>query len=247
MVRVGGGWAALDEFLVKNDPCRARGRTNVELREQFTLAAGISQNMTPFKARASVSGASPDSSSTGRLSMSGPITKIKEKSERSLPMARKPSFEMSGNSEGAMGYSPRRPSALAGNRTGSKPPSRTGSNVSLNSDDYSGMGSGVRRSSSMKSGMAGPLGRVSGPPAPIGFGSSTPRRTSSPYTNGRTPSNSSADRVPMGNRNRTASMPRSESGLSGSDLIRRSSKTTTSTSFAPDGSRITKSSTTTKK
>ena len=22
MVRVGGGWCALDEFLVKNDPCR---------------------------------------------------------------------------------------------------------------------------------------------------------------------------------------------------------------------------------
>ncbi|KAK8374560.1 hypothetical protein O3P69_016548, partial [Scylla paramamosain] len=35
MVRVGGGWVALDEFLVKNDPCRAKGRTNVELREQF--------------------------------------------------------------------------------------------------------------------------------------------------------------------------------------------------------------------
>ena len=29
MVRVGGGWAALDEFLVKNDPVRAEswGRT----------------------------------------------------------------------------------------------------------------------------------------------------------------------------------------------------------------------------
>lgn len=24
MVRVGGGWVALDEFLVKNDPCRGR-------------------------------------------------------------------------------------------------------------------------------------------------------------------------------------------------------------------------------
>jgi hypothetical protein len=23
-VRVGGGWCALDEFLVKNDPCRGR-------------------------------------------------------------------------------------------------------------------------------------------------------------------------------------------------------------------------------
>lgn len=24
MVRVGGGWMALDEFLVKNDPCRGK-------------------------------------------------------------------------------------------------------------------------------------------------------------------------------------------------------------------------------
>merc|ERR1719266_2259479 len=47
MVRVGGGWCALDEFLVKNNPCRAKGRTNVELREQFTLASGVSQSMTP--------------------------------------------------------------------------------------------------------------------------------------------------------------------------------------------------------
>jgi len=37
MVRVGGGWMALDEFLVKNDPCRAKGRTNLELRDQFIL------------------------------------------------------------------------------------------------------------------------------------------------------------------------------------------------------------------
>ena len=27
MVRVGGGWVALDEFLVKNDPCRGEPRS----------------------------------------------------------------------------------------------------------------------------------------------------------------------------------------------------------------------------
>lgn len=27
MVRVGGGWIALDEFLVKNDPCRGKRET----------------------------------------------------------------------------------------------------------------------------------------------------------------------------------------------------------------------------
>ncbi|XP_053386476.1 dystonin-like isoform X4 [Mercenaria mercenaria] len=33
MVRVGGGWITLDEFLETNDPCRARGRTNFDLRK----------------------------------------------------------------------------------------------------------------------------------------------------------------------------------------------------------------------
>jgi len=58
----------------------AKGRTNVELREQFTLAAGVSQSMTPFKTKPSLSGQSPDASVSGssgqRLSMSGPITKV---------------------------------------------------------------------------------------------------------------------------------------------------------------------------
>uniref|UniRef100_A0A182NPJ5 Uncharacterized protein n=1 Tax=Anopheles dirus TaxID=7168 RepID=A0A182NPJ5_9DIPT len=58
MVRVGGGWVALDEFLVKNDPCRAKGRTNIELREQFILADGVSQSMAAFKPRMSGSAGS---------------------------------------------------------------------------------------------------------------------------------------------------------------------------------------------
>ncbi|XP_063112959.1 dystonin isoform X6 [Cavia porcellus] len=67
MVRVGGGWMALDEFLVKNDPCRAKGRTNMELREKFILADGASQGMTPFRprgrrSRPSSRGASPNRS-----------------------------------------------------------------------------------------------------------------------------------------------------------------------------------------
>ncbi|XP_069036167.1 dystonin isoform X12 [Lepisosteus oculatus] len=73
MVRVGGGWMALDEFLVKNDPCRvhhhgskmlrsesnssittqspiAKGRTNMELREKFMLPEGATQ-MISFRYR----------------------------------------------------------------------------------------------------------------------------------------------------------------------------------------------------
>uniref|UniRef100_A0A8C1Z4T9 Dystonin n=1 Tax=Cyprinus carpio TaxID=7962 RepID=A0A8C1Z4T9_CYPCA len=91
MVRVGGGWMALDEFLVKNDPCRvhhhgskmlrsesnssiaqspiAKGRTNVELREKFILPEGTTQVMASFRyrgrrSRPSSRGASPNRSNS---------------------------------------------------------------------------------------------------------------------------------------------------------------------------------------
>ncbi|TFJ98722.1 neural retina-specific leucine zipper protein [Platysternon megacephalum] len=57
MVRVGGGWIALDEFLVKNDPCRVKGRTNLKINEKYlspdalgaaTACAG-SQSAPPSK------------------------------------------------------------------------------------------------------------------------------------------------------------------------------------------------------
>uniref|UniRef100_A0A8C2B6A3 Dystonin n=1 Tax=Cyprinus carpio TaxID=7962 RepID=A0A8C2B6A3_CYPCA len=80
MVRVGGGWMALDEFLVKNDPCRgnvhlmlystsAYGRTNVELREKFILPEGTTQVMASFRyrgrrSRPSSRGTSPNRSNS---------------------------------------------------------------------------------------------------------------------------------------------------------------------------------------
>ncbi|XP_031818063.1 microtubule-actin cross-linking factor 1 isoform X8 [Sarcophilus harrisii] len=70
MVRVGGGWMALDEFLVKNDPCRARGRTNIELREKFILPEGVSQGMTPFRSRGRRSKPSSRAASPTRSSSS---------------------------------------------------------------------------------------------------------------------------------------------------------------------------------
>ena len=86
---------------------------------------------------------------------------------------------------------------------------KLGSNMSLNSDESSPRGgSSVRRTSSMRSGGGAP-GRVSSsgtpirrvePPTPVGFGSSAPRKMSSPYTNGRTPSTSSTDRTPLAGR-----------------------------------------------
>lgn len=62
MVRVGGGWVSLDEFLLKNDPCRAKGRTNVELREP--LAEGVSQSIATFRPKSPF------------VSNIGPITKV---------------------------------------------------------------------------------------------------------------------------------------------------------------------------
>ncbi|XP_023339655.1 dystonin isoform X13 [Eurytemora carolleeae] len=270
MVRVGGGWCALDEFLVKNDPCRvlirglvgldgvahhehhewfcpvaisemaamaadrpksrsqsslsrkssassrksssisgppSKGRTNVELREQFTLAAGVSQSVVGFTSKMSkTSAASPTSSVSGegRNGVSGPITKIKEKSERSIGMNVRSSVDYSYNDDP---YS-RRQSAAAGRNSltpgsqpGSRPPSRHGSNMSLNSEDDGGRrGSNVRRSSSMRNGARGMR------PTPVGFGSSVPRKTSTPGGDrNRTPSNSSTDRTPLSARARQPS------------------------------------------
>uniref|UniRef100_A0A6G1S6P5 Microtubule-actin cross-linking factor 1 n=1 Tax=Aceria tosichella TaxID=561515 RepID=A0A6G1S6P5_9ACAR len=69
MVRVGGGWEPLTSFLQKNDPCRARGRTNVELREQFILPEGASQAMATFKSKMS--------RDPGSVPALGPITKVR--------------------------------------------------------------------------------------------------------------------------------------------------------------------------
>ncbi|CAB3229877.1 unnamed protein product [Arctia plantaginis] len=160
MVRVGGGWVALDEFLVKNDPCRAKGRTNIELREQFILADGVSQSMAAFRPRT-------PRSNTNTPPSTGPITKVRERTARSVPMSaggaagrasrsslsagtpdslsdneaasglgtryRKPSAPRSTLTPGGS-----RPGSRPGSRTGSKPPSRHGSNLSLDStDDFS--------------------------------------------------------------------------------------------------------------
>merc|ERR1719412_2862598 len=235
---------ALDEFLVKNDPCRAKGRTNVELREQFTLASGVSQSMTPFKSKPRER--SPSGSISGesaqRPSVSGPITKIKEKSERSLPMPRQSinpddAASIRKYRDEQMGFTARRQSGIPGSRGGSRPSSRAGSNLSLNSDD-SPRGSNVRRSSSMR----GAQGRSSilSQQTPVGFGSSSPRRISTPVTNGapRSGSNASMDRNPMSGRTRTPTggIQRSGSNLAANS---RTANSSTTTAYGADGSRVT--------
>lgn len=65
MVRVGGGWVTLQKFLENHDPCKAKGRTNSELREQFTLADGVSQTRGTFSSRRHSSKASNPGSDAG--------------------------------------------------------------------------------------------------------------------------------------------------------------------------------------
>ncbi|XP_023579617.1 uncharacterized protein LOC101580262 [Octodon degus] len=62
MVRVGGGWVALDEFLVKNDPGRAKGRTSCKIQERFQCWAGLhsprARNIISLRLWTSISSAS---------------------------------------------------------------------------------------------------------------------------------------------------------------------------------------------
>ena len=51
---------------------KAKGRTNIELREQFILADGVSQSMSAFRHKLS----SSSSQRSGSLSSAGPITKV---------------------------------------------------------------------------------------------------------------------------------------------------------------------------
>ncbi|KHN76670.1 Dystonin [Toxocara canis] len=97
MVRVGGGWVALDEFLHKHDPCRAKGRTNIEMQRGFyddVRPRSVFDTMKTFTKSSrstpnrDISMASAESliGQSRFSSTPGPITKIREKTERSMPM-----------------------------------------------------------------------------------------------------------------------------------------------------------------
>lgn len=87
MVRVGGGWLSLEEFLQKFDPCRMKGRTNLNLKDHLSESG---QNIAGYLSR-SQQNLNETRASNERLSnypSDGPISKIREKTERSLPMGR---------------------------------------------------------------------------------------------------------------------------------------------------------------
>uniref|UniRef100_A0A672I153 Microtubule actin crosslinking factor 1 n=1 Tax=Salarias fasciatus TaxID=181472 RepID=A0A672I153_SALFA len=156
MVRVGGGWMALDEFLVKNDPCRARGRTNLELREKFILPEGASQGLAAFRSRGRRSkpgsrNASPTRSSSSAShsgaslpsAPSAPATPTASGGPSGSKLKRPPFHSSRGSLTGENGGTshtskPSRtgastasgPASRAGSRAGSRASSRRGSDAS---------------------------------------------------------------------------------------------------------------------
>lgn len=54
----------------------AKGRTNIELREQFILAEGVSQSLAPFKPKPSPNSSVSSQSGTNSMPSTGPITKV---------------------------------------------------------------------------------------------------------------------------------------------------------------------------
>ncbi|XP_061123835.1 microtubule-actin cross-linking factor 1 isoform X7 [Syngnathus typhle] len=191
MVRVGGGWMALDEFLVKNDPCRvqhpglkilrsdssssissrivavtpgyfccrARGRTNLELREKFILPEGTPQSVCVLRSRgrrskpgsrnASPTRSSSSASHSGASAPSTPATPTASASSRGASSGSKlkrPTFHSSrgsltgengGTAHAAKRSDPKRagssasgPASRAGSRAGSRASSRRGSDAS---------------------------------------------------------------------------------------------------------------------
>uniref|UniRef100_A0A671NAY2 Microtubule-actin cross-linking factor 1-like n=1 Tax=Sinocyclocheilus anshuiensis TaxID=1608454 RepID=A0A671NAY2_9TELE len=153
MVRVGGGWMALDEFLVKNDPCRARGRTNLELREKFILPEGATQGLAAFRSRGRRSKPSSRTASPTRSSSSAshsahscaslpsaPATPTASSRVSSTSKLKRPTFHSSRGSLTGENDTKRTPSSTsgpasrAGSRAGSRASSRRGSDASDTSE-----------------------------------------------------------------------------------------------------------------
>lgn len=132
MVRVGGGWISLEDFLRKYDPCRAKGKTNIELREALS-----GDRQYSFI------------NDDGTIASIGPVTKIKEKTDRSLPMSGGDQVRFNTSATSDYSFSdhhdssgtksrPRSRMTPSSNgrpdsRHSSQPPSRTGSDLSIDS------------------------------------------------------------------------------------------------------------------
>ncbi|XP_031629787.1 dystonin isoform X12 [Contarinia nasturtii] len=162
MVRVGGGWVALDEFLIKNDPCRADEHL-AELMPIFERLRAQEQIPCVYPLHMGAGGTAfirGGSSRSTPLSPHAPHCHpsthwVREKSSRSVAMSRPSRSSLSASTpdslsdnESSLGgrYTPRKPSytpsrgftpggSKPNSRPGSKPPSRHGSSLSLDSTD----------------------------------------------------------------------------------------------------------------
>ncbi|XP_026466835.1 microtubule-actin cross-linking factor 1-like [Ctenocephalides felis] len=166
-----------NEFVILNigptAKSAAKGRTNIELREQFILADGVSQTMAAFKSKPHSAQQSPGSASPVYRGSPGPITKVRERSQRSVAMGKTRKSSLSagtpdslsdneGSLSNSLSYGGSRshqdnnnttsgirsttltpggsrggskPNSRPVSRAGSKPPSRHGSDLSLDSTD----------------------------------------------------------------------------------------------------------------
>ncbi|XP_038616011.1 microtubule-actin cross-linking factor 1-like [Tachyglossus aculeatus] len=91
MVRVGGGWIALDEFLVKNDPCRVKGRTNLKINEKYLSSersACSAKALSPSRSASSLSLYSSASAPSSPLSRKPQLVRRRPRSGDRGPHSR---------------------------------------------------------------------------------------------------------------------------------------------------------------
>ncbi|XP_072756470.1 microtubule-actin cross-linking factor 1 isoform X17 [Anoplolepis gracilipes] len=156
MVRVGGGWVALDEFLLKNDPCRAEEFMsqlmpifeNLRQKEDLPCSYPLHMHAPSYHwvrersarsvpmgqsraSRSSLSAGTPDSLSDNESSFK--ITRKTSTPYRSTvtPGGSRPSSRPTSR---PASRPTSRPSSRPASRQGSKPPSRYGSTQSLDDD-----------------------------------------------------------------------------------------------------------------
>ncbi|XP_070185712.1 microtubule-actin cross-linking factor 1, isoforms 6/7-like isoform X4 [Littorina saxatilis] len=190
MVRVGGGWVPLEEFVLNNDPCKARGRTNFDLRDQladdsqtnqtFSPRRSSTGRISPFPATvsgkrrqndtgyaSSTSSAGSGDSSLRRSRITSSMINLSSSSNTPSSLQRNPDYGSTGNLSGQRSRTPRS-SVSSGRRTPTAAGDRrrsgaTTPRATTPQHNAVGFGSGVPRSR---------------PTTPNSF--STPRRSTTP-------------------------------------------------------------------
>ncbi|KAK2149939.1 hypothetical protein LSH36_430g03073 [Paralvinella palmiformis] len=219
MVRVGGGWVTLQEFLQANDPCRAKGRTNTELHEQFVLPDGSHQTRAAFMSRRRSqpsNGGSPAGALGSKLSGSatcltstGKSNKSATKSKRSMALKSRSCMDLSREGDSLLKRGPNPP--VTGSRTSTP---RRGSGQTTDATPHSGRRTPTTTTprSTIANGRSTPTGRrtPTGAVTPTGSRSRSPGRLATPKVAGSARSNpgsksSTSSRTSVGSRSSTGS------------------------------------------